>query len=398
MPSLRPADQLLGLINALDRRKHAALHVAAEAQRQLEQLPRPGHVFRSHDPRHAQVDPLKVVDRTGLFHQRLGLKRPRTVNRTRCRGPGTRRSRGHARLGLGTGGDHGVHLASVHTLHHVLEFAHRSAQQRLPGLVPARDGLTQQFAGLPGQAGQHGRQIHGQLAEQVEPHGTHLLKLLAPRRVFAQLPGSPSLDVLVGPIARGQDQAHGPGIVAAFVCRGNGLAVLDGPGEQSTVVRIGGRETGFVGESGGAAGQVDHIAHHVGVDLFDELLEVHVDVVHAVGELRGIVVAQVGRIEMFQVGRGHHKRALALRHLLAVDREKAVDVNLSGQAETRYLEHGRPEKRMKIRDVLANEVVDFGSVAGPPLVEILALTPAPLEAGGDIADRRVEPHIPVVAR
>ena len=51
---------------------------------------------------------------------------------------------------------------------------------------------------------------------------------------------------------------------------------------------------------------------------------------------------------------------LRLRHLLAVDGQEAVDVDLLRQAEAGRLEHRRPEERVEIGDVLADEVVDFG--------------------------------------
>ena len=52
-----------------------------------------------------------------------------------------------------------------------------------------------------------------------------------------------------------------------------------------------------------AAGQVDHLADQVGVDLVSELVEVQVEVVDAGRELRGVVIAQIRRVEMLQVRR-----------------------------------------------------------------------------------------------
>ena len=36
-----------------------------------------------------------------------------------------------------------------------------------------------------------------------------------------------------------------------------------------------------MGEAGRAAGEIDHLAHHVGVDPGDELVEIQIEVVHA---------------------------------------------------------------------------------------------------------------------
>ncbi len=46
----------------------------------------------------------------------------------------------------------------------------------------------------------------------------------------------------------------------------------------------------------------------------------------------------------------------------------------------------------------ADKVVDFGVLAAPPTVERLARFVAPFLRGSEIADRRVEPHVPVIAR
>ena len=143
-----------------------------------------------------------------------------------------------------------------------------------------RDRIAQQLAGLLGQLRQHGGQVDGQLPEQVQPDGADLLE---PLGLFgaAEVPGGVVLDELVGPLAGGQDQPHGPGEIAGLVGRGDGLAVGGGLGEQAAVVGIFGRQARLLGELGRAAGQVDHLAHHVGIDLGDELVEVQVEVVHA---------------------------------------------------------------------------------------------------------------------
>ena len=55
------------------------------------------------------------------------------------------------------------------------------------------------------------------------------------------------------------------------------------------------------------------------------------------------------------------------------DGQKAVDVDLRRQVVARGLEHAGPEQRMEVRDVLADEVVDFRTRRLPPIVELLAL-------------------------
>ena len=74
-----------------------------------------------------------------------------------------------------------------------------------------------------------------------------------------------------------------------------------------------------------------------------------------------------------------------------------MDVDLLRQVEAGRLQHGGPEERMEVGDVLADEVVDLGLGAPPPVVELLAVPIAPLLGRGDVADGGVEPDVPVVA-
>jgi len=52
---------------------------------------------------------------------------------------------------------------------------------------------------------------------------------------------------------------------------------------------------------------------------------------------------------------------------------------------------------VEIGYVLADEVVYLGGLAAPPIVEVFALPVAPLARRGQVADRSVEPHVPIVA-
>ena len=100
---------------------------------------------------------------------------------------------------------------------------------------------------------------------------------------------------------------------------------------------------------------------------------------------------------MLEIRARGDERALALRHLLAADREKAVDVNFRRQGVAGRLQHAGPEQRVKVRDVLADEVVNLAIGRPPPIVELLARAIAPLLRRCHVADRRVEPHVPIVA-
>ena len=119
-------------------------------------------------------------------------------------------------------------------------------------------------------------------------------------------------------------------------------------------------------EPGAAAGNVDHLADQIRIEPGDEILQVQVDVIRRRAELGGKVVAQVIRVQSIGVGGGHDEGATPLGHLLAVHGEKAVHEDARGLAKTRTAEHRRPEQRVKVDDVLADEMVQLGarSVAG----------------------------------
>src|SRR5690606_3865209 len=112
----------------------------------------------------------------------------------------------------------------------------------------------------------------------------------------------------------------------------------------------------LVDEAGAAAGDVHQLADQVGIHPLREVVQVQVQVVDAAAELGSEVVAQVLRIEVFQVGTGHDEGATRLGHLLAVDGQETVDVDPARGAETGAVQDGRPEQAVEADDVLADEV------------------------------------------
>src|SRR3954468_8139979 len=99
---------------------------------------------------------------------------------------------------------------------------------------------------------------------------------------------------------------------------------------------------------------------------------------------------------MLQIGARAYERALALRHLFAIDGEETVDVNLFWQVVSGRLQHSRPEQCVEICNVLTNEVVDFAIGGTPPIIELLAPALAPLLRRCHVADRRIKPYVPIV--
>ena len=88
----------------------------------------------------------------------------------------------------------------------------------------------------------------------------------------------------------------------------------------------------------------------------------------------------------------------SVREVVEEGVQETVDLDAIGQGEPRRLDHRGPEEGVEVRDVLADEMVDLGIMAGAPvLVEIEIVTPVAkvFEARG-IADWRVEPDIEIL--
>ena len=71
--------------------------------------------------------------------------------------------------------------------------------------------------------------------------------------------------------------------------------------------------------------------------------------------------------------------------------------HLRGRLEAGGMEHAGPEEAVEADDVLADEVVELGVRVVPPVLEFLAVGRAPVGERGDVADRRVHPHVEELA-
>ena len=263
--------------------------------------------------------------------------------------------------------------------------------------LPVPNRGVQQLFGLLRQSRQYRRQVDRQLPEQVQGHGAHVLQLLRLGRVFPQVPRFSRFDVRIGSVRQFHDQPHRP-VEIAFVVGGRDVVADAGcMSEQAAVIRVGCRQAKVLNETSGTAGQIDHLADQISVHLGDEFVQIQVQVVQPSAQLRGVVVPQVRRVQMLQIRFGADERALALGHLFAAHGQKTVDVDLGRQAESGHFQHARPEQRVEVGDVLANEVMDFRLLAAPPIVVLLAVPIAPLLGRPDVSDRRIKPHVPVVA-
>ncbi len=209
------------------------------------------------------------------------------------------------------------------------------------------------------------------------------------------------VDVEVGLVGEQHDLAHGRRDVAAVVSGSDPLA-----GGRELVLQRLIRKTARQAvvrhprqQPCATARDVDQLADDIRVDLRGELVEVQVEVVDPRPEPRGEVVAQVLGGQVIEPGARGDERAARLGHLLAVHGQEAVRVHRGRRAVAGTVQHRRPEQRVEIDDVLADEVVDLRVAFGLPVAFEIEVTapPAEVEKAREIADRRVEPDVEVLA-
>ena len=249
---------------------------------------------------------------------------------------------------------------------------------------------------------QHRLEVEGENAEALQRHGADPVQVGVAAVKFGQLPGLLGVDEHVHRVGEFHDAAHRLAALTRLVERGDLVScvaqlrhqwIRQGCAIDTPVEALG-------KEAGAAAGDVDVLADQVAVDAGDEVLQLEIDVLKAGVELGGEVVAQPLRVEaLLQVAGGGDEGPTRLAHLLAIHGQKAMGEDVGRRAVAGEVQHGRPEQRVKVEDVLADEVVLLGGAVGPrPLGKIQALTYADLLEAGVVADRRIEPDVEVLAR
>ena len=97
-------------------------------------------------------------------------------------------------------------------------------------------------------------------------------------------------------------------------------------------------------KTGGTRCQVDQLVDDIGIHSGNEVFKVQVQIINTVVEFGGVVVTQVFRIQMLQVGGSLDESALGLGHLGSVHRDIAVYEDVARFPETGPFEHGWPEQ------------------------------------------------------
>ncbi|VVM91438.1 hypothetical protein PS647_02842 [Pseudomonas fluorescens] len=240
------------------------------------------------------------------------------------------------------------------------------------------------------------------MAEQVDACGADGLDFILFAFLFVQRPRRLVGDPGVGAVGQAHDLAHGTGKVAGFIGVGDTWrGGQEGFGQFRRGVGVDHYAgIALVDETGTTAGDVDDLAHQVGIDLLHEVFEVQIEVINATAQLGRVVIAQVFRRQVVQVGPGLDEGAAGLGHFLTVDSQVAVHVDAGRLAVARALEHGWPEQGVEVDDVLADEVVQLGGgVLAPERVEVqLRRAVAQVLEAGHVTDRCIQPHVEVLAR
>ncbi len=291
-------------------------------------------------------------------------------------------------------------MGHVHPRQHRRELVDLVLQQQGVAVRPGQRRNIEKRLGPFGQTRQHRLQVQHQQAEHVQGGGADLQHFLLAAFFLGQRPGRLVGDVAVGVVGQLHDLAHGLAEFALLIEAGDGGGGLLRFLDQQRVVRMVTEGTAeLLDEVAGAAGDIDHLAHQVGIHPLGEVLQVEVEIVHPVVELGGEVIAQVFRIEMVQVGARLDKGAPGLGHLGAVDGDEAVAVDRRGFTQPGAIQHGRPEQAVEVDDVLADKVVKLGvGIRFPVFVEVQAFPVAQILEAGHVADGRVQPDIEILAR
>ena len=227
--------------------------------------------------------------------------------------------------------------------------------------------------------------------------------------LLGQLPGLVLVHILVDAVGQQHGLAQGLAEFSLFKQRGNGGQLGAQVGQQGFAIGGHGAQLtlkALADEASRARGDVDVLAHQVGVHPCHKIIGVEVDVFHPVVELGGDVVAQPFGVQaQRQILEGVDAGAPALAHLFATDGDEAVHKNVVGRLAAAEVQHRRPEQGVEVGDVFADEVVLLHFRVGHEFVVTAGLALGCRTAFGkvifqrrEVAHRRIQPDIKILAR
>ncbi|MNS42569.1 hypothetical protein D3C72_749500 [compost metagenome] len=361
----------------------------------MQQLAGAFHLLAGDDLRHAQVDLREIIDRDGVAN-RLDAGRGALGALSLAS-----RSRGGLER-VAVGGHQRLDLLGIDAGHQVGVRLHRAVgRQLLVDGAPVQRLDVQEALHARGHGRHHRLQVDRQQAEGFQRDRAGRVQGIALRLVLGQLPRLVGVHEAVHGIGQLHHQAQCLAVLAALVEGGQlrrGLAQL----HQQRVAERGLVDLAIEAldqEARRAAGDVHVLADQVAVHAGDEVVQVQVQVFHARVELGREVVAQPFRVHAgVDIALRRDEGAARLAHLGAIHGQEAVREDVGRRAVAREAQHRRPEQRVEVQDVLADEVVLLGGrMRADPGVEVDAPLLRQVLEAGVVADRRVQPDVEVLA-
>ena len=129
-----------------------------------------------------------------------------------------------------------------------------------------------------------------------------------------------------------------------------------------------------------------------------KIFDIQIDIVDPRRQLRRKIKPQISRRQHFQVLRRQDKRTARFAHLLAVDRQKSMRMDLMRQRKPCHLEHRRPKQRVEVDDIFANKMPNLRVLIVPIRIERFAIRLTPRFRRRNVSNRRIHPYVKIFLR
>ena len=199
--------------------------------------------------------------------------------------------------------NHVVYLLFFDACHQRFEFVDTVCEQGLGQRMPVQFAVEELLRFFCGSR-QYRFQIGHQYPEKVDTLCTDRLNFGFVSVFLDQYPWFVMINVDIGLVSQGHDFTHGLAVLAVFVFSRNGLTGLN----QFVIKRLVGQARrelvveSFVDKTRAAAGDVDDFADQVRIHALHEVVQVEVDIIHAGRQFGCVIIAQVFRFQIVQIG------------------------------------------------------------------------------------------------
>ena len=183
------------------------------------------------------------------------------------------------------GGNHGLNFLASTRSAKMLELADRRAARAGAAIAPIGDGVAQKLSYVLGPA--WAAQAPGKRPTGGTGSARSCIHRVAARPAPDRLRfhgAFSSMNLLARSAAAMMPESHGRN--RSFIRLGDIRASCGRLGEQPAIVGIDGGQPALAHKICRAAGEVDELAHHVGVDFAEELVEIQIKVFDIAAELR----------------------------------------------------------------------------------------------------------------